>query len=47
MLLVTRRWYMFWVLGYFVTYAILVIIKAIIATKNRSKDNQKYCGQGR
>ena len=28
--MITRRWYMFWILGYFVAYAILIIAKAIL-----------------
>ena len=41
LLLITRRWYMFWALGYFLTYAVLVIIKAIISSKKTDKDQSK------
>lgn len=38
--MITRRWYIFWVFGYYLTYALLVIIKALIKYKNEKNESK-------
>ena len=37
--MITRRWYMFWILGYFISYAILVIVKALLKKDKKELKN--------